>query len=50
MKQRRMFFEFAEFFDLDAAKFAHAAEIVAEQIDDHRVFGTVLFAGEKIVP
>jgi hypothetical protein len=39
-----MLLDLAERFDGDAAEFAHASEIVAKQIDDHRIFGSVLFA------
>jgi len=42
-------FEAAKLGDADAVGLADAGEIVAEEIDDHHVFGAVFFALEEIV-
>ena len=50
MKERRMFLDVAQLFDRNAAVFTRAAEIVANEIDDHRVLGKVLFARDELGP
>ncbi|MNL62461.1 hypothetical protein D3C87_1864840 [compost metagenome] len=45
--QRRIGFHREQVGDLDRADFGDAAEIVAQQVDDHQVFGAVLLVGRQ---
>ena len=49
MEKGRMFLKLAEPVDTNAAVFAYAAEIVAKEIYDHRVLGTVFGASSKVI-
>ena len=48
MKERWVLLKLAKLVDSHAAVFADASEIVAEEIDDHRILGAVFWAGEEI--
>ena len=41
-------FQFGQLLDLDTAQPAHPAQVVAQKVDDHQVFGLVLFAFEQV--
>ena len=41
-------FQPRQLLDLDAAQPAHPAQIVAQKVDDHQVFGLVLFAVDQV--
>ena len=43
MKKRRVLFQIAELFDSNAAEFADSAEVVAQKVNNHHVFGAVFF-------
>ena len=49
MKVRGMDLKFAMLLNMNTAEFTNTADVVPKQIHDHRVFGTVLIAGEKLI-
>ena len=40
-------FEMDQLRNIDAPRYADPAEVIAQQVDDHHVFGTVFFAANQ---
>src|SRR5688500_16846297 len=50
MEKRPVILDSAEFIDFDTSEFANTPEVVSKKIDDHRIFGAVLFAAYQLGP